>query len=150
MWRQTYHSVVWTQLARCFFVASSAEQLADIDLFITMGTSLTVHPAASLPAAMPPTTMRAVINRERVGEEVGLDFSAAYAAGDTAETGFAMSMFASPGHALPARDVFVGGDCDETILELAARLGWLDKLAALRDCMAPSSMQLLDAKLQVL
>ena len=81
---------------------------------------------------------------------MGLDFSAANAAVDTVETGVAMSMFASPGHALPARDVFVGGDCDETILELAARLGWLDKLAALRDCMAPSSMQLLDAKLQVL
>ena len=129
-------------LPDAFFAASSAEQLAGIDLFITMGTSLTVHPAASLPAAMPPTTMRAVINRERVGEGVGLDFSAPYAAVDTS--------FASPGHTLPARDVFVGGDCDEIILELAARLGWLDKLAALRDCMAPSSMQLLDAKLQVL
>lgn len=138
-------------LPEAFFAASSAEQLAGTDLLITMGTSLTVHPAASLPAAMPPTTMRAVINRERVGEGVGLSFSAAGAAVGTAEAAVATSTFASPGHTPPAllRDVFVGGDCDEAILELASRLGWLDKLAALRDCMAPSSMQLLDAKLQM-
>ena len=49
----------------------------------------------------------------------------------------------------PDLSLVVGGDCDEAILELASRLGWLDKLAALRDCMAPSSMQLLDAKLQM-
>jgi NAD-dependent histone deacetylase SIR2 len=69
------------------------------DLLIVMGTSLTVHPFASLASRVDETCPRVLINIECVG-----DF----------------------GH--KKRDVVLLGKCDEIIGELCAELGWGEEL----------------------
>lgn len=71
------------------------------DLMIIMGTSLTVHPFASLPSLAPPSIPRVLINLERVG-----------------------------GIGSRVNDVVLLGECDAVIRELCAELGWEDELAA--------------------
>ncbi|KAL7529337.1 hypothetical protein ACHAXR_003407, partial [Thalassiosira sp. AJA248-18] len=65
-----------------------------------MGTSLTVAPANSLVYRIPPTALRMVMNNERVGRRLGIDYS---------ENSI--------------RDVFANGHSDETCLELAEEMG---------------------------
>ena len=76
-----------------------------MDLLIVIGTSLKVAPANSIVWRVPDTAMRLVVNREAVGEDLGLKF-------DNGE-----------------RDVLATGSCDEVLLELMRHMGWLDDLA---------------------
>ncbi|XP_078489170.1 NAD-dependent protein deacetylase sirtuin-2 [Ciona intestinalis] len=87
------------------------------DLLIVMGTSLKVHPFASLVDGVEDTTPRLLINREKCGESdplmklmggggAGMDFDSDKA----------------------YRDVCWLGDCDDGCLALADLLGWKNEL----------------------
>ncbi|KAJ8495195.1 hypothetical protein ONZ45_g12966 [Pleurotus djamor] len=76
--------------------------VGEADLLVVMGTSLTVHPFASLVEYVDDSCPRVLINLDRVG-----DF------GDRAD------------------DVVLLGKCDDVILELAEALGWRDELETL-------------------
>ena len=106
------------------FHIRSAQDLPECDLLIIMGTSLTVAPANSLVYRIPPTTLRMVMNNERVGRRLGIDYSE---------------------HSM--RDVFAHGHSDETCLELAEKMGWLDDLALFVDELPDSSARLLRDRL---
>ena len=104
------------------FFQLSEEDLPSCDLLIIAGTSLVVSPANSLVARVPPSTRRIVINNEKVGTELGLQYGA--------DSG---------------RDSFIGGDCEGSFLELTARLGWLPDLD--RAALPVASQTALDAVL---
>lgn len=101
-----------------------AQDLPECDLLIVIGTSLMVAPANSLVYRVPPTTLRLVINNERVGQRLGIDYA------DDA-----------------VRDVYAHGYSDETCLDLAEQMGWLEDLAAIVDELPDSSALLLRERL---
>lgn len=82
---------------------------ARADLAIVMGTSLTVHPFASLPSFVREETPRVLINLERVGT------------------------FGSR-----PDDVLLLGDCDEGVRKFADALGWRDELEELWESTNPN------------
>ncbi|KAJ1742750.1 hypothetical protein LPJ78_002342 [Coemansia sp. RSA 989] len=88
------------------------------DLLIVMGTSLQVHPFASLIDQVPRSTPRLLVNRERVGESsiggIGFDFDGKHVRNTL------------------HRDALILGDCDEACLLLADHLGWKEELLKLR------------------
>lgn len=88
------------QLPAAFFENRSLP--AEADLCIVMGTSLSVHPFASLPMLCRYGTPRLLINSERVGDM-----------GERAD------------------DVLLLEDCDKGVRKLASALGWLDELEEL-------------------
>jgi NAD-dependent histone deacetylase SIR2 len=88
------------QLPATFFANRSLP--AQADLCIVMGTSLSVHPFASLPSLCSDTAPRVLINSERVGDL---------------------------GHR--ADDVLMLEDCDSGVRKLAAACGWLEELEQL-------------------
>jgi NAD-dependent histone deacetylase SIR2 len=88
------------QLPAEFFANRSLP--AEADLCIVMGTSLSVHPFASLPSLCQDSTPRVLINSERVGDL---------------------------GHR--ADDVLVLEDCDSGVRKLAEACGWLEELESL-------------------
>jgi NAD-dependent histone deacetylase SIR2 len=88
------------QLPAAFFEARDLPM--DADLAIVMGTSLSVHPFASLPGFCQDRTPRLLINSEQVGEM-----------GSRAD------------------DVLLLEDCDGGVRKLAEACGWLDELEAL-------------------
>mmetsp|Transcript_32746 Transcript_32746/g.53025 ORF Transcript_32746/g.53025 Transcript_32746/m.53025 type:complete len:345 (-) Transcript_32746:233-1267(-) len=108
------------QLPDAFFEAKEKD-LPEVDLLVVMGTSLTVGPANLVPLEVNGDCVRMVINREPVGEDLGIDY-----AGEA------------------ERDVFGKGDCDSVVLELVKELGWLDDLKKCVDDMAPKSAALLN------
>lgn len=73
--------------------------LEEADLALVMGTSLTVHPFASLPDGVERSCPRVLFNMERVG-----------------------SLGSRPD------DVLALGDCDANVCKLAHELGWLEEL----------------------
>lgn len=77
-------------------------KVSQADLLIVIGTSLTVHPFASLAGMAPSHSPRVLINLDRVG-----DFGR------------------------HPDDVVLLGKCDEIIRDLASELGWLDELMEL-------------------
>ena len=83
-----------------FFEALHEPQKAD--LVIVLGTSLTVHPFASLPGMAGQEVPRVLINLERVG-----------------------------GFGSRPDDVLLLGDCDDGVCKLAQACGWLDTLVEL-------------------
>jgi len=106
------------------FHVRTAQDLPDCDLLIIMGTSLTVAPANSLVYRIPPTAFRMVMNNERVGRRLGIDY------GENS-----------------LRDVWAEGYTDETCLDLCERMGWLDDLARTVDDLPDSSARLLQERL---
>lgn len=76
--------------------------LAQTDLCLILGTSLTVYPFAALPQLIPEHVPRILINRESVG-----------------------TLGSRP------NDVLLLGDCDTGIKKLATALGWLEELEIL-------------------
>ena len=90
------------------FFENAPRDVADIDLFIVIGTSLRVAPANSLVWRAPKTALRLFVNREPVGWHLGVSY------GDQAE-----------------RDFFAQGDCDNVLLNLMSHLGWLEDLEPL-------------------
>ncbi|KAF8456781.1 SIR2 family histone deacetylase [Kalaharituber pfeilii] len=87
-------------LPKRFFLA--LPKVHEADLVIVMGTSLTVHPFASLPVRAREETPRVLINRERVG-----------------------------GLGSRRDDVLLLEDCDTGVRRLAKALGWQDELEEL-------------------
>lgn len=77
-------------------------KVSQADLLIVIGTSLTVHPFASLAGMSPSHCPRVLINLDRVG-----DFGR------------------------QPDDVVLLGKCDEIVRDLASELGWLDELMEL-------------------
>lgn len=77
------------------------------DLLIVMGTSLQVHPFASLITFVPTGTPRILLNREPVGEYYPRGFQ------------FRQSN---------SSDVFLKSDCDAGCIALAEALGWGEEL----------------------
>jgi NAD-dependent deacetylase sirtuin 2 len=75
------------------------------DLLIVMGTSLKVHPFASLITMVPRGTPRILVNRELVGE---------YPRGFQFRKG--------------SGDVFLKGDCDDGCQRVADAIGWGEEL----------------------
>jgi NAD-dependent deacetylase sirtuin 2 len=134
-----------------FFARVKEDFPASVDMLIVAGTSLTVGPANTLPLRVAPGTPRLVVNRDRVGEDLGLvfddagDVAGADTGADAADTaahgGVADGISDAdasprPGGDTP-RDAFVGGDCDAAFVAIARELGWLDELrglAASGDC----------------
>eukprot|EP00804_Cyclotella_cryptica_P010101 CCRYP_019281-RB/>CCRYP_019281-RB protein AED:0.07 eAED:0.07 QI:0/0/0/1/0/0/3/0/419 len=106
------------------FHDKTAEDLIDCDLLIIMGTSLTVSPANSLVYRIPPTCLRLVINNQRVGRMLGIDYSES-----------------------SIRDVFAHGHSDAMCLDLIDKLGWLDDLAAIIEELPESNVSLLRKRL---
>ncbi|KAH7410024.1 DHS-like NAD/FAD-binding domain-containing protein [Phaeosphaeria sp. MPI-PUGE-AT-0046c] len=88
------------QLPSAFF--ESRDLPAEADLAIVMGTSLSVHPFASLPQFCKDRTPRLLINSEQVGD-----------------------MGSRPD------DVLMLEDCDSGVRKLAEECGWLEELEAL-------------------
>ncbi|KAH0565776.1 hypothetical protein GP486_000821 [Trichoglossum hirsutum] len=82
--------------------------LADADLCIVMGTSLSVHPFASLPSLCSMSVPRILINLELAGD-IG----------------------SRP------NDVLLLDDCDAGVRKLATALGWLEELEALWESSKP-------------
>ena len=105
------------------FHARTAEDLPYADLLIIMGTSLTVAPANSIVYRVPSRALRMVMNDERVGRRLGVEYE------DT------------------RRDIWARGYTDVTCLDLAEKIGWLDDLAKIVDELPDSSAQLLRDRL---
>lgn len=80
----------------------SSGALAEADLVLILGTSLTVYPFAALPEMCRPKTPRVLFNMEQVGD-----------IGERAD------------------DVLELGPCDVGVLKFAEELGWLEELNAL-------------------
>ncbi|KAJ5297371.1 hypothetical protein N7508_007620 [Penicillium antarcticum] len=87
-------------LPRAFF--DHADKVKEADLCIVMGTSLSVHPFASLPGLCTDNTPRVLINMEQVG-----------------------------GLGSRKDDVLLLGDCDTGVRKLAKALGWEEELETL-------------------
>ena len=100
----------------------------DADLLITIGTSLKVHPFASLIDRVDDECPRLLINLESVGE---IDEEEAYAGGTMfgryREDGFDFNGLANGGKQ-NARDVRWLGQADTGVRELAQLLGWEKEL----------------------
>lgn len=105
-----------------FFDLSEVD-LPGCDLLIVAGTSLVVSPANTLVHRVPETTQRVIINNERVGQDLGIDY------GPNAE-----------------RDFFAKGNCDDVFLDLICELGWLQDLTAVTDNLPEASIDLIQSK----
>ncbi|KAL4420564.1 hypothetical protein ABPG75_010220 [Micractinium tetrahymenae] len=90
------------------------------DLLIVMGSSLVVHPFASLIDEVEDDVPRLLINRERVGEGHPLLRMLGYQTG-----GFCFD------EASNYRDALFEGDCDDGVRQLCRLLGWEAELDAL-------------------
>ena len=102
----------------------SENDFDDCDLLIVIGTSLEVHPFASLIHNPGSKVPRVLFNMNKVAtykEKLGLvdgkleDF----------RSGCGLFKF---DHLTNTRDVFVGGDCQKSILKFIELLGWEDEL----------------------
>jgi len=103
------------------FRAMEADFPDNCDLLIVAGTSLTVAPACNLVNQVSPGVRRIVVNREPVGEQLGLNFQ------DTS-----------------SRDILLSGDSDSEFLSLAIELGWLPALHDLKEEMCPQSKRVVE------
>lgn len=74
------------------------------DLLIVIGTSLAVQPVASIPEFVSDSVPRVLLNREHVGGWDRSDYN--------------------------YRDVFVSGNCDDSVEKLCGMLEWSDELKA--------------------
>eukprot|EP00039_Didymoeca_costata_P011421 m.160480 g.160480 ORF g.160480 m.160480 type:complete len:223 (+) comp15168_c0_seq13:91-759(+) len=115
-----------SSLPERFFTCKSTD-LPDADLVMILGTSLVVGPANSIAYAISEECLRVVINREPVGQELGILY------GDDA-----------------TRDIFLQGDVDAVCLDLIIRLGWLDELLQMKDSLPEASKDLLEATIQTI
>lgn len=89
------------------------------DLMIVIGTSLTVHPAAGLVQKVSSGVPRLVVNIDRVGEELGLDYSSS------------------------GIDVHLPGDSDSALLYILKELGWKSDIMTYKPLMCNKSQELL-------
>ena len=107
------------------FFDKSEDDLKYADLLIIVGTSLVVSPANSLVYNVNGECMRLVVNAERVGEELGIEYDD-----------------------VDGRDCILQGSCDEMFLDLSESLGWLDDLNQISDVLPESSREMLKQRHQ--
>ena len=100
------------------FSQLSLIDLPKCDLLLVVGTTLLVHPVASIPQMVNPLCVRMLINREATGCFKGLPS----AMRDGKECGVPQYVTKS------YRDVFFEGDCDAGCVILAEELGLTDQL----------------------
>jgi NAD-dependent histone deacetylase SIR2 len=105
------------QMPSAFFDAVE-QDLPGTQLLLVIGTSLVVHPAASIPQMVDDKCVRVYVNRDRPPSE-----------------------FIS---ASSSRDVVIQADADEALCELADRLGWLEELQAFASLMPEQSQKTLE------
>jgi NAD-dependent deacetylase sirtuin 2 len=91
------------------------KDMPSLDLLIVAGTSLVVAPANCSIYHAPGTAKRAIINRDKVGQELGIDYS----------------------NSKDTRDLFLQGSCDDIFLELIQELGWVGPSLTLTRCLNP-------------
>ena len=116
-------------LPPAFFTAVEEDFPADggmVNILFVAGTSLTVQPAASVPAHAT-ASFRVVVDLHPVGGNM-FDFGS--------------------GEEENKRDIFLQGKCDEVFVDLAAECGWLDELASFAPEMSESSKVLIGRKLE--
>ncbi|PLW14118.1 hypothetical protein PCASD_21994, partial [Puccinia coronata f. sp. avenae] len=109
------------QLPAKFF--KSLSDFQDADLLIVLGTSLQVHPFASLISTVPIHCPRVLINLEAVGE-------AGRRSGGAGQGGFDFEGIHRGGKKF-TRDVLVLGTTDDRVGQLCDLLAWKDELLAL-------------------
>lgn len=97
------------------FTSNYSRDLQSCDLLIVLGTSLVVHPFASLVGMTPSQVPRLLINRDPAGTY------------DVLSRGFRFNHKDKQNW----RDVFCKGDCDSGCRDLASLLGWRADLDAL-------------------
>lgn len=105
------------------FYALHEEDLQDCDLLIVLGTSLVVHPFASLVGLAKRSAPRLLINRDPAGRSEDLEFGFR----------FDLKEDANSTELANWRDAWHEGDCDSGCRALAAALGWGADLEALID-----------------
>mmetsp|Transcript_11864 Transcript_11864/g.32652 ORF Transcript_11864/g.32652 Transcript_11864/m.32652 type:complete len:355 (-) Transcript_11864:480-1544(-) len=113
------------------FFKRTAQDLPTLDLLIVAGTSLVVSPANSLVYKVPQSTVRAVVNLDPVGEELGIEYHRG-----------------ASNRKSEGRDFFAQGDCDSVFLDLIDELGWIDDLVSIQAELPSRSQDLLKDKLQ--
>lgn len=91
------------------------EDFPKCDLLLVLGTSLAVAPFNTLIRRVPSTCPRALFNREPAGLA-----EPAVPGGPRVRGGFKFGTDASG----KARDVFIGGDCDQKVQEFCDRMAW--------------------------
>jgi len=97
------------------------------DLLLVVGTSLVVQPAAAAVAEVREEgCVRLICNREEVGQDLGVKYGSK-----------------------STRDVHATGDSDDTFAALAAKMGWLEELADMRELLPEQSQKSLDAVLEL-
>lgn len=79
--------------------------LMKVDMVIVMGTSLTVAPVSHIPSMAPTFAKRLLINKDLVGDFCMADWD----------------------------DVFLSGDCDQSVLNICKELGWEEELRAVNE-----------------
>jgi NAD-dependent SIR2 family protein deacetylase len=92
------------------------KDVQECDLLLVMGTSLLVMPVARIPSWVKRDCPRVLLNRELVG-----DF--AYTTNTTTTT-----TDAAAGAAGSGRDVYVEGDCDDSVKKICQLAGWEKEL----------------------
>jgi NAD-dependent SIR2 family protein deacetylase len=103
----------------------------ECDLLIVAGTSLEVAPANLIVRMVGDKCFRVVVNRERVGAHLGIDYRP-----DDPNRG-----------KKPSRDCIAQGDADEVFLALIQELGWMDDLARKKELLPESSRLLLEREI---
>lgn len=104
------------------FYMLPSKDFQDCDLLIIMGTSLEVHPFASLADHVNDSCVRLLVNRELVGnrDSIWRLFSRHLFSGNSGRMEFGMPE--------SRRDVAWLGDCDDGVQAIADRLGFGDEL----------------------
>lgn len=111
------------------FRERSREDLPKADLLIIMGTSLKVYPFAGLTSLVQEDVPRVLINKDKVAvykEEIEVIDGVEYKI--QPKNPRALLKYDHPSN---TRDVFLGGDCQETVKQLVELIGWKSELDAL-------------------
>jgi len=101
------------------FFSQTAEDFPEkVDLLIVVGTSLTVGPANTLVTKVRKDCLRLIVNNEKVGEFLGIEYGSK-----------------------SKRDIFSSVGCDESFALLLSKLGWVEDMRVFYDKLAPASQQ---------
>ena len=117
------------------FHALARADMQAADMVLVLGSSLQVMPMSDLHRQASPTCPRVLINREPAGEEVVVD-DATLESLSPAQVARILHGHSQGGFRFKAadnyRDVFLQGDCDDTVRALADACGWLPDLLELQ------------------
>jgi NAD+-dependent protein deacetylase sirtuin 2 len=129
-----------SSLPREFF-ESVPNDVKDTDLLLIIGTSLRVAPANSLVWRVPKTCLRLLVNREEVGDHLGMF---AYKNFDDDDDKDDQDESDDDNNSTninhkKGRDFFASGECDNILLQLIDKLGWINELKPLLEHKLPES-----------